>query len=375
MVDHAVQHGLGDAPAGAAFLLDHPGGGQRVELADEPHRSGTRRHERDRAGVQARYVEQRAGHELTRRERVGGRRSLHEAARAVEEGHREQRADVAVRVHRALRAAGRARRVQDERGVVVVDVGLGQLRVGVRVPERVEPALHLDDGHAGIGAFEAREPARVGDEQLRIAVADAVADLGAGRPPVESDRDRTEADRRPERDDPLGRVGAEDRDAIAAADAVVVAQHGRGRCDEPLVLGEREPSPGVAVGEREVFGVAEATRADEQIAQAARARLEHRHALAEHVGLFELERAARARAAGRRSSPSRAGVGSVHAGRTIATLRAGQGGGDDGRGPEGRVRDLRAAARLRLRADPRARRRVRSARAPLDLVLRPPLRS
>ena len=82
------------------------------------------------------------------------------------------------------------------------------------------------------------------------------------------------------------------------------------------MLREREPSPGVAVGEREVFGIAEATRADEQIAQTARARLEHRHALTEHLGLFELERATRREQLGLDRRRVGRGVGSVHAGRT-----------------------------------------------------------
>ena len=85
-----------------------------------------------------------------------------------------------------------------------MDLGLGQRRVGLRVPQRGETALHLDDGHTRVFAFEAGEPAGVGHEHLGIAVAHSVADLRAGRPPVEPHRDRAEADRRPERDDPLG---------------------------------------------------------------------------------------------------------------------------------------------------------------------------
>ena len=80
------------------------------------------------------------------------------------------------------------------------------------------------------------------------------------------------------------------------------------------MLGEREPPPLVAVGEREVLGIAVAARADEQIAQAPRARLEHLHPLAEHVGLFQLERATR---------PEQLRLDVVlgaHAGRTIAMV-------------------------------------------------------
>ncbi len=57
--------------------------------------------------------------------------------------------------------------------------------------------------------------------------------------------------------DPLGRVGAEDRDPVAGLHVVAVAERGRDRRDEPRVLGEAEPALGHAVGREHVRVVTE----------------------------------------------------------------------------------------------------------------------
>ncbi len=66
-----------------------------------------------------------------------------------------------------------------------------------------------------------------------------------------------ERDGRPERDDPLGRVRAEDRDPVARPNAVLVPQHHGGRRDEARVLGVREAAVVHRVArEPRVLGVA-----------------------------------------------------------------------------------------------------------------------
>ena len=104
-----------------------------------------------------------------RRRVVGtGRRREHHRLGAVVEVEHQVRRDVAVRVDRALGPAGRARRVEDDRGIVLVDLDVGERRVGRVRLELGEVVLHHDDGNAGIGAFDALDALAVGDEHLRV---------------------------------------------------------------------------------------------------------------------------------------------------------------------------------------------------------------
>ena len=72
--------------------------------------------------------------------------------------------DPAVRVDRALGAAGGAARVEDARRVVLVDRDVRERRVGVVVLERREAALHLDHRDARLAAGQALEPPAVADQ-------------------------------------------------------------------------------------------------------------------------------------------------------------------------------------------------------------------
>ncbi len=98
--------------------------------------------------------------------------------RAVEEREAERGDDVAVRVDRALRAAGRAARVEDDRGVVLRDRLVGQRRVEVVVPQRIEVVFDHDRRDARVRALEAGQALPVRDQHLGIRVLDPVADLG-----------------------------------------------------------------------------------------------------------------------------------------------------------------------------------------------------
>ncbi len=207
-----------------------------------------------------------------------GRRA-HRCSRALEEQHRKERAHVAVRVHRALRPSrGAAREEQDGR-VVGADGHVGERRVGVRGGEGAELVLHHDHRHSETLGFSAparlrlaprraldtRDPLPVGDEQLRLRIADRVLDLRARPPSVQRARDRAETARGPERDDPVDAVRAQDRDTVALPHAVALGHHLRERRHGPFVLSERETARRLAVGRHEVLGVAEADRLLEQL--------------------------------------------------------------------------------------------------------------
>src|SRR4030095_15927632 len=86
-------------------------------------------------------------------------------------------------------------------------------------------------------------------------------------PAVHADRDRAERDRGPEGHDPLRRVRAEDRHAIALAHAMALRERTRHLGHELSMLPVREaPGPG-AVAEDEVLRVAERRAAIQEGAQ------------------------------------------------------------------------------------------------------------
>ncbi len=100
---------------------------------------------------------------------------------------------------------------------------------------------------------EARPPFAVRKEQLRARQVEAVADLVLGPPAVHRDHDGAERHRGPVGQDPLGRIGGEDGDVIAGADAVAVAECGGDGGDVPEMLAI---APAPAVGEDDVGLVA-----------------------------------------------------------------------------------------------------------------------
>ena len=171
---------------------------------------------------------------------------------------------------------------------------------------------------------DAVEALGVGDEQLGVGVVERVADLVARPPAVHADRDRAEAHGRPEGDDPLGRVRAEDRDPVARADAVAVAQGGRHRRHRSEVLGVGD----AAVPVDAVLDVAELGRLLEQLPQRSGPVREHGHALAEHVLLDDGEPVGRlaVRADAGRGVVADAGRGArVRGGRGAGVVRHGRG--------------------------------------------------
>ncbi len=231
VVHDAVRHRAHRPPRRDLLALDQAQRVLGIEAPRAPHGLRAAREHHDCAGVEAGDVEERRGDQRAGRARrtrrhaaVGGGREHH--PRAVEELHADQREDVALRVDRALRPAGGAARVQDRGRVVLLDRDFGQRRVAIRAPI-LELALDLDHGHAERTVRDALEPAAIRDQDLRVAVAHAVADLVAGPPAVQADRDGAERLRRPERDDPLGAVRGEDRDAIAAPHAEARFQRAR----------------------------------------------------------------------------------------------------------------------------------------------------
>ena len=151
---------------------------------------------------------------------------------------------------------------------------------------------HHDDRYARVVNPETLDALAIGDEHLGLAVVEEVADLGAGRPPVQADGDRTQADRRPERDHPLGAIRAEDRDAIARLHVEAIAKRRGDRRDQPCMLGITEPALVDAVGGEHVGVVAEVDRLHEQIAQRADAVLERADHHAVDFDVDDLERCA-----------------------------------------------------------------------------------
>ena len=98
--------------------------------------------------------------------------------------------------------------------------------------------------------------------------------------------DRAEADGRPEADHPLGTVRREQRNTVAAAHPVLLAEHVR-ECRHALeVVGKSDP----LVIEDEVLELVPLGRLDEEFARGTGSVLEDRHALAEHQLFDHLER-------------------------------------------------------------------------------------
>ena len=138
-------------------------------------------------------------------------------------------------------------------------------------------------------AVEPLEAAPVAEEHLRLGELDRVRDLLARPPAVEPDGDRAERGRRPEHERVLDGVRRDDRDTVARADPVAVAQRGRDRRDRLEDRRERV----LAVGEDHVRPVAQALgRAVEEFDERLRPVREHEHRRAEHGLLAQLERRA-----------------------------------------------------------------------------------
>ncbi len=124
-----------------------------------------------------------------------------------------------MREHRALRPAGRTRRVTDERGVV-----LGQPRLLGARRRLADPLLV---GAADVERQRDAEVARARavDQRSGARVAQDESDLVGGEAEVDRDRDRSEQVRRQQRLGELEAVVEKQRDAVAAADALGLEDH------------------------------------------------------------------------------------------------------------------------------------------------------
>ena len=186
---------------------------------------------------------------------VGIGREAERVAGAEDERAREIGVEVPVGDDGALRPAGGAGGEQDRGGVVLVDRGVGQVGSWCVIAKFGEVLLEHDEWNSRV-ALDAFGPFGVGEQQLRRGELEAVADFVLGPPPVHRNGDGTERGDRPERLDPLGRVGSEDGDAVAVADAVPLGEARRERCRGGDVLGKGRLGP---VVEHVVAGAAVAT--------------------------------------------------------------------------------------------------------------------
>ena len=104
-----------------------------------------------------------------------------------------------MRQHHALGASGRAAGEEDDERVVLVELDLGERRVGRVRLERGEVVLERQHRQVvgEVDAFEPLEPAAVAEEDLRFGELDRVRDLLARPPAVEPDGDARRARRSP----------------------------------------------------------------------------------------------------------------------------------------------------------------------------------
>jgi hypothetical protein len=98
-------------------------------------------------------------------------------------------------------------------------------RVVADVEDRLEP------GDLPEQRLDAREQALVDDEEAAARVDEPVLELLGGPPAVESHADAARGRGAEQRDDPVGAVVGEDRDAIALREAVIARERVRGAPD------------------------------------------------------------------------------------------------------------------------------------------------
>ena len=138
--------------------------------------------------------------------------------------------------HRALRAAGGARRVEDGGVVVRADVDLGQrrARLAPRPPSGRRRRRHLAEPHAD-GAHaptrrrrrgSALDPLGVGDQHGGRGVAEGEVELVLGPPGVERHEHRADRQDGAGGHHPLGVVAHADGDAVAGPHPVALDQRG-----------------------------------------------------------------------------------------------------------------------------------------------------
>ena len=173
---------------------------------------------------------------------VGIGREAERVAGAEDERARQVGVEVPVGDDRALRAPSGAGGEQDRGGVVLVDQGVGQFGSWCVIAKFGEVLLEYDERDSRV-AGDAFGPFGVGEQQLWRGEFEAVSDLVLGPPPVHGNGDGTERGDRPERLDPLGRVGGEDGDAVAVTDVVPLGEPRCERCRGGDVLGKGRLGP------------------------------------------------------------------------------------------------------------------------------------
>ena len=210
MAGHLVEHRRYAEHEGDPVPFDQFEGGRRVEVLDQDTGAALEQH-RQREHVQPGRVEQRGGDQGAF---VGDQVGVDEDVERVP-------GQIAVREHRALGTAGRARGVHDDAGVVGGD-GLVDRFTGGSVDQLLVAGAHFDVRP------DVRAAGQTGDESgrrrrvhqgLGSRVAQLVGDLGSGEAGVERDEDRAERAGREEGLEVRRVVRAQVGDPVAAAQA------------------------------------------------------------------------------------------------------------------------------------------------------------
>jgi hypothetical protein len=139
-----------------------------------------------------------------------------------------RRVQIAVRELRPLRRARRSRRVEDQRGVVVVAIGELTDRLGLAQRLLERPALDEHALGAGLGSARLRgrgEPVP-GHQDAGAGVAEVEGDLALLQKRVHRDDDRPEPQGAEECEREVGEVGKHEADAVAGSDALRGEQPG-----------------------------------------------------------------------------------------------------------------------------------------------------
>jgi hypothetical protein len=196
MADSAMQQRGRVAPAGHPLFLDDAESDGGIEAPREPHRFHPPGKTGDGGVVKPGDMKEGARHEG--RGGMDARRLRRAGPRSVEEPEADEGDDVAMRMDGSFGATGGAARVKKDGRIVLGNGNIWQLHFGVRFGGGLEIVFHDQEGNAGI-SVQSREALAIDDEQLRLGVFDARANLGTGPPRVEPHRDGAETDGRPER--------------------------------------------------------------------------------------------------------------------------------------------------------------------------------
>ena len=254
MVEQAGHHCRDAPPAGDALLLDQAKDVRRVEAPLQEYEPAAGE-ERDEKGLEAGEVEERNGQQRDGRrgvERDVGRESATEGQHVLLTGD-----DRPVRQRRPLGPTRRSRGEEDDRRIVLVDHGEGELPGAGPVDQRPEVVERPSRG----GGREQRPASVVRQRDDGLHGRYGVMAFLFAPPAVAGNHHAAEAERRPEGHNPLWPVGAEEQDSLPAADTECL-QPGGHRPDGLLMVGEGNAAPAV----HEVVPSAEALPVQQQFA-------------------------------------------------------------------------------------------------------------